>query len=100
MRFFYTVDNFESHRPAALCASSYTDTVNWITKSTTFIELVIFGGKQFNRFVGIAYHSILSKMVRRPSACLGHCHRRHAILKQNKSTPADHPQQNDPFTRG
>ena len=100
MCFFYTVDNFESHRPAALCASSCTDTVNWITKSTTFIELVIFDGKQFNGSAGIAYHSILSKMVRRPSACLGHCHSRHAIFKQNKSTQADHPQKTDPVTRG
>ena len=52
----YTIDRYRFFVPrlGPYCANSCAKTVSWITKPTTFIELVIFGGKQFNRSVGIA----------------------------------------------
>jgi len=44
--------------------------------------------------------SIFTEMVRPPSACSGHCRCQYPAFKQNKSTSAHHPRQNDPVTRG
>lgn len=74
------------------CANSSAGTVTWITKSTTFIELVILDRKWFNRAI-FTFRRILRKSAKPSSAYSRHSCRRGPVLKQNKNSPGHHPSQ-------